>query len=61
MNACFAISGALSPLLTGWIISISHGNFNAAFALLALLSLSSVILVILFHKPDEAAKSGIFH
>lgn len=56
MDAGFAISGAIAPSLTGWIVAVSHGSFSSAFILLALLSLSSVILVILFHKPDDAKK-----
>lgn len=50
MDACFALSGFLAPVLTGWLVTLT-GNFNMAFALLSILTASSVILIILFHRP----------
>jgi MFS family permease len=53
MDAGFAISGFLAPTLTGYIASAT-GSFHAAFWLLGLLAISSVVAVFLFHKPDDA-------
>jgi len=52
MEACFALSGFSAPVLTGWLVSTS-GNYISAFLLLAALALSSVVLVLLFHRPDH--------
>lgn len=52
MDACFAIAGFLAPVLTGWLVSTT-GQFMSAFLLLAILAFSSVILVLLFHRPDS--------
>lgn len=51
MDATFALSGFLSPVLTGWTVTIT-GDFMAAFIILTLLALSSVILLFIFHRPD---------
>lgn len=53
MNTFFAISGLLAPLVTGWVVNATH-SFNNAFWLMALLALSSVIVVILFHHPERS-------
>lgn len=55
MNVFFAISGFIAPLVTGWVVGATHG-FNNAFWLMALLALSSVIVVILFHHPDKSGR-----
>ncbi len=55
MDACFAISGFVAPTITGWLITLT-GHFTAAFVLLTLLALSSVIVILLFHRPDEAQR-----
>ncbi len=52
MDAAFAVAGFAAPIITGWIISLTGGHFESAFYLLAALSLSSVVLVLLFHQPD---------
>ena len=55
MDTFFAISGFVAPLVTGWVVGAT-GSFNNAFWLLALLALSSVIVVILFHHPDKSGR-----
>ena len=55
MDAFFALAGFISPVLTGWITTRT-GTFYAAFSLMILLALSSVILIILFHRPKEEAR-----
>lgn len=55
MDTFFAISGFVAPLVTGWLVEVTHG-FNAAFWLMALLALSSVVVVILFHQPDRGSR-----
>lgn len=52
MDALFALAGYLAPTLTGWLVEGS-GSFATPFWLMASLSLSSVLVVILFHHPDE--------
>ncbi len=54
-DAGFAIAGFLAPTVTGYIVWAT-GSFNGAFWLLGLLAASSVIVVALFHKPDESAR-----
>ena len=53
MDTFFAIAGFVSPTLTGWVVK-STGNFNGAFWLLAILALSSVLAVLIFHHPDKS-------
>lgn len=53
MDTFFAIAGFVSPVITGWVVN-STGNFNAAFWLLAILALTSVFGVILFHHPERS-------
>lgn len=55
MDTFFAIAGFVAPTLTGWIVN-STGHFTNAFWLLAILSLSSVLAVLLFHRPDNSKK-----
>ncbi len=55
MDTFFAISGFVAPLITGWIVGVTH-SFNTAFWLMALLALSSVVVVILFHHPDRSGR-----
>lgn len=50
MDCAFAFAGILAPLLTG-ILSGITGNFVAAFSLLIFLTLTSVIMIILFQHP----------
>ncbi|WP_353215684.1 MFS transporter [Salinisphaera hydrothermalis] len=54
MDFGFAIAGFLAPAITGWVVG-SQGSFDDAFFLLAALGLSSVILTLLFHRPDAHA------
>lgn len=55
MDTFFAISGFVAPLVTGWVVGTTH-SFNNAFWLMALLALSSVVVVILFHHPDRSGR-----
>ncbi|OGT36668.1 MAG: MFS transporter [Gammaproteobacteria bacterium RIFCSPHIGHO2_12_FULL_38_14] len=52
MNSCFAVAGFMAPALTGWLTTRTH-NFHIAFILLFVLALSSVLLLLLFHRPVE--------
>lgn len=52
MDSCFALSGFVSPVLTGWL-TVKTGNFHAAFILMSCLAISSVILLLQFHKPEK--------
>lgn len=53
MDTFFAISGFVAPLVTGWVVGAT-GSFNNAFWLMALLALSSVAVVIVFHHPERS-------
>jgi MFS transporter, ACS family, aldohexuronate transporter len=55
MDALFALAGYLAPTVTGWLVSGS-GSFATPFWLMFGLAISSVVVVILFHKPDQSAK-----
>nr|WP_294549130.1 MFS transporter [uncultured Rhodopila sp.] len=52
MDTGFAISGFLAPAITGWVVG-AFGSFQYAFLLMAGLALSSVLVVLVFHHPDE--------
>jgi len=58
MDTFFAASGFIAPALTGWLVQIS-GDYRMAFALLALLAASSVLVVLLFHHPDRCAQRPV--
>ena len=53
MDTLLALAGFIAPAVTGWLVEHT-GSFATPFWVLAGLSLSSVVVVILFHKPDEA-------
>ena len=57
MDTLFALSGFLAPVVTGWVVSLT-GHFHYAFVLLVALSLTSVVVVLLFHQPDRDQKIG---
>jgi MFS transporter, ACS family, aldohexuronate transporter len=60
MDFAFALAGFLAPAITGWVLSI-RGSFTDGFLLMTGLALSSVLVVILFHRPDDdrqAARSA---
>src|SRR5512132_3981412 len=57
MDTAFAISGFLAPVITGWVVG-TFGSFLYAFLLMAALALSSVLVVLFFHRPDEDRGSG---
>ncbi len=52
MDTGFAISGFLAPAITGWVVD-TFGSFEYAFLLMAGLALSSVLVVLIFHRPDD--------
>lgn len=54
MEFAFAIAGLLAPVITGWVLNL-RGSFTDAFLLMAVLALSSVLVVLLFHHPDKDA------
>ncbi len=45
----FSLSGILSPVITGWIVELS-GRFHSVFILMFILSLSSGLILWLFHN-----------
>lgn len=53
MDTLLALAGFIAPAVTGWLVQRT-GSFAAPFWLLALLALSSVLVVLVFHHPDEA-------
>jgi len=52
MDSFFALAGILAPVLTGWLSDMT-GGFNAAFGLLIFFTLSSVVAVLVFQRPDR--------
>ena len=52
MDFAFAIAGFLAPAITGWVLNI-RGSFTDGFLLMTGLALSSVLVVLLFHQPDN--------
>ena len=54
MDFAFAVAGFLAPAITGWVLSL-RGSFEDGFLVMALLALSSVVVVLLFHHPDRDA------
>ena len=55
MDAFFAVAGFAAPAITGWLVH-GTGSFAAAFWLMAALALSSVLVVLVFHRPDRAPR-----
>ncbi len=55
MDTFFAVAGLVAPVVTGWLVERS-GSFRSAFALLTVLAFSSVLAVLLFHRPDQSGK-----
>jgi len=55
MDAFFAIAGFAAPAFTGWLVHLT-GSFNTAFWLMTALSLSSVGVAVIFHRPDNAPR-----
>lgn len=54
MDFGFAIAGFLAPAITGWVVG-TQGSFTDAFFLLGALALSSVVLTLILHRPDDHA------
>lgn len=55
MDSTFAFAGFLAPALTGYAVE-KTGSFTSPFIILAVLALSSVILMLAFHRPDQCKK-----
>lgn len=53
MDLFFAVAGLIASSLTGFIVQTS-GSFNGAFVLVIVLNITSVVSVLLFHRPDSA-------
>lgn len=51
-SSCLSLAGIIAPAMTGWLIDMT-GNYQAAFLLLACLTIVAVVTVILFHHPDR--------
>lgn len=51
-SSCLSLAGILAPLLTGWLIDLT-GHYQAAFLLLAAITVMAVLVVIVFHHPDR--------
>ncbi len=52
MDFAFALAGFLAPAVTGRLLG-DHGSFADAFLLLVALGGSSVVVTLLFHRPDR--------
>ncbi len=53
MNSGFAISGFLAPVITGWLVQLTH-SFHSAFIFLLILALSSLFGLMIFHHPERS-------
>ncbi|MEM7442137.1 MAG: MFS transporter [Pseudomonadota bacterium] len=53
-NTGLAIAGFVAPVVTGFVLQ-ETGGFSAAFWLISLLAASSVIAVLIWHRPDKDA------
>jgi len=51
MDCGFALAGILAPFITGWVANTT-GNFQAAFAILIGLTVTSALAIVLFQYPD---------
>jgi len=51
-SSFLSLAGIIAPFITGWLIDYTK-SYQAAFLLLAGLTLAAVIIVILFHHPDK--------
>lgn len=54
-SSFFAVSGILSPSITGWVTQ-KTGNFHAAFYLVTGLSVCTSLIVLFFQRPDLVRK-----
>lgn len=52
-SSCLSLAGIIAPLMTGWLIDVTH-SYQGAFLLLAGFTLCAVVTVIFFHHPDKA-------
>ncbi|MGV3278220.1 MFS transporter [Rickettsiales bacterium LUAb2] len=57
-GATLGLAGFIAPTLTGFLIDIT-GNFKMGFLLIAILGSIAVIVIALFHKPDEIDNTPI--
>jgi MFS transporter, ACS family, hexuronate transporter len=54
----FGLASAVSPFLTGWVTQVT-GNFQAAFFIIAVLSISASLLLLFFQHPDRKINTEI--
>jgi MFS family permease len=59
MDVCFAVAGLVASTITGWTVQAT-GSFSSAFLLVIGLNLTSVIAVLIFHRPD-AERNHVFN
>lgn len=52
LSCYFALSGIASPTITGWVLQMT-GTFQNAFLVVAFLSISTSVMILLFQKPDK--------
>ena len=52
LSCYFALSGIASPTITGWVVQ-STGSFQNAILVVAALSISTSVMILLFQKPDK--------
>lgn len=52
LSCYFALSGIASPTITGWVVQTT-GNFQLAILLVAGLSFTTSVMILLFQKPDK--------
>lgn len=55
-SSCLSLAGVIAPLLTGWLVDLTH-SYQGAFLLLAGFTLMGVFVVIFFHHPDREHKA----
>jgi len=60
MDFCFAAAGLVASTITGWTVQAT-GSFESAFLLVIALNLTSVIGILVFHRPDAEANSACKH
>ncbi|MFY7842791.1 MAG: MFS transporter [Rhabdochlamydiaceae bacterium] len=56
-SSCLSLGGVVAPSITGWLVD-KTGAYEAPFSLMAVITILSVVVVILFHKPDAPSKEA---
>ena len=52
LSCYFALSGIAAPTITGWVVQAT-GSYQGAFLVVAALSVSTSLMILLFQKPDR--------